>query len=144
MEPTIDQVLLARAIKDSQSQPTYTDAALMGGLPGAAVGALAGDGVIKLGNLINNAKDRIAAGRGLVPVKPSLLSQIKPGRRAAGGLVGLIAGGGLGMAAKAMMANESLAGELLSKRQTQGGLSAEDNAKLQMLLAETYNQMGIG
>ena len=149
MEPTINEVLLARALKDAQSQPSYTDAALMGALPGAVVGIAAGQGVksfdemLGIGKGINNLKDRYMASKGYIPADPRLMNRMKAGSRAAGGLVGLIAGGALGMGMKKAMETSSPAGELLSKRMTQESLSPEDQARLQMLLAETYNQMGI-
>ena len=57
----------------------------------------------------------------------------------AGGLTGLILGGGLGAGAAALMKRESEAGELLGKIQAQRGkLSEQDEQRLGELLSQIY------
>ena len=59
--------------------------------------------------------------------------------RLAGGLTGLILGGGLGAGASAMMQRESQAGKMLGKIQAQNGqLSAADEIALARLLGDIY------
>ena len=59
--------------------------------------------------------------------------------RMAGGLTGLILGGGLGAGAAALMQRESPAGKMLGKIQAQGGqLSKTDEIALASLLGEIY------
>ena len=59
--------------------------------------------------------------------------------RMAGGLTGLILGGGLGAGASALMQRESDAGRLLGKIQAQGGqLSRTDEMALSQLLGDIY------
>ena len=61
----------------------------------------------------------------------------------AGGLVGLIVGGGLGKVI-AQQALQTDAGSLLAKAQAQGGsLNEVDKQKLQNLMAEYYNSQGL-
>ena len=58
----------------------------------------------------------------------------------AGGLTGLILGGGLGAGMAAMMKQSSPAGELLGKIQAQGGeLDGVDERMLAQLLGDIYS-----
>ena len=64
--------------------------------------------------------------------------------RMAGGLGGLILGGGLGAGMAKMMQQSSPAGDMLAKIQASGGnLSAMDEVQLQQILADAYNNMGV-
>ena len=68
----------------------------------------------------------------------------KPGTRMAGGLVGAILGGGLGAAAQRQAISEpSGAGALLAKIQAQGGMTVDDQARLESALRDAYSEQGI-
>ena len=129
-----------KAVQDEIERET---AVQTGGTLGAAGGALMGaaGGVIphKIGNAINGLKDAAARQRGLTP-KRSIARTFKPGFRMAGGLTGMILGGGLGAGMAAMMKQGSPAGELLGKIQAQGGqLDAVDERMLANMLGDIYN-----
>jgi uncharacterized membrane protein YebE (DUF533 family) len=64
--------------------------------------------------------------------------------RMAGGLGGLILGGGLGAGMAKMMQQSSPAGDMLARIQaTQGNLTAVDKMRLENILADAYNNMGV-
>ena len=64
--------------------------------------------------------------------------------RMAGGLGGLILGGGLGAGMAKMMQQSSPAGNMLAKIQATGGnLNAMDKMQLEQILADAYNNMGV-
>ena len=64
--------------------------------------------------------------------------------RMAGGLTGLIAGGGLGAGLANMMKQSSPAGDMLARIQaTEGNLSPMDKIQLEKILADAYNNMGV-
>ena len=110
-----------------------------GAISGGLVGAAAGSVPHKIGNALNDLRDKSAAKRGLTPVKKPM-RMLKPGPRMAGGLTGLILGGGLGAGMAAMMKQESEAGRILGKIQAQGGeLDEVDERLLQQLLSEMYS-----
>jgi hypothetical protein len=83
------------------------------------------------------------AGRGYSPKEGNLVSKalnpIRPRMRMAGGLVGAILGGALGVGAKQVMMQDNPAAELLAKLQVDGDLSPSDQQALQSVLADTYN-----
>ncbi len=62
----------------------------------------------------------------------------------AGGLVGMLIGGGLGAAAQQTARQETgAAGSLLAKIQAQGGLTVEDEMALESILRQAYSQQGL-
>ena len=63
--------------------------------------------------------------------------------RMAGGLVGAILGGGLGMGARQMMIQDSPAASILAKMQAQGTLNPMDRQQLQTVLKDIYNNPGM-
>ena len=63
--------------------------------------------------------------------------------RMAGGLVGAILGGGLGMGARQMMIQDSPAANILAKMQAQGDLNPMDRSQLQSVLKDIYNNPGM-
>ena len=63
--------------------------------------------------------------------------------RMAGGLVGAILGGGLGLGARQAMIQESPAANILAKMQAQGTLNPMDRAQLQSVLKDIYNNPGM-
>ena len=129
MDPVVEEILMARAMRDSQGVPDINSAVTAGGIVGALGGAAAGSlphAVLK------NTMGRLP-GRG---------GPMKPGARMAGGLVGAILGGGLGAGTRQMMIQDSPAAAILAKAQT-GELTASDQERLADILTETYQQMGI-
>ena len=64
--------------------------------------------------------------------------------RMAGGLVGMILGGGLGGGAQMQAAQQAGgAGSLLAKIQAQGGMTKEDEVRLELALKQAYSQQGL-
>ena len=63
--------------------------------------------------------------------------------RMAGGLVGAILGGGLGLGARQMMVQDSPAAAILAKMQAQGTLNPMDRNQLQSVLKDIYNNPGM-
>ena len=64
--------------------------------------------------------------------------------RMAGGLGGLILGGGLGAGMAKMMQQSSPAGNMLARIQATGGeLNTMEQMQLQQILADKYNNMGV-
>tara|TARA_B100001778_G_scaffold272170_1_gene234315 strand:- start:319 stop:732 length:414 start_codon:yes stop_codon:yes gene_type:complete len=127
-----EELLLFKAVKDEQERQEAMDqAGMLGGIGGAALGALGGTVPHKLGNALNRLKG----------TKPKTVARsLKPGFRMAGGLTGLILGGGLGAGMAAMMKKDSDAGQLLGKIQAQGGEMDEiDQMQLSRLLGDMYN-----
>ena len=127
-----EELLLFQAVKDEQErQDAMEQAQLVGGVGGAALGTLGGTIPHKLGNAINKLKGT---------QKKTISRTLKPGFRMAGGLTGLILGGGLGAGMAAMMKKDSDAGQLLGKIQAQGGqLDEMDQMQLERLLGDMYN-----
>ena len=127
-----EELLLFKAVKDEQERQDAMDqAGMLGGIGGTALGALGGTVPHKLGNALNRLKG----------TKPKTIARsLKPGFRMAGGLTGLILGGGLGAGMAAMMKKDSDAGQLLGKIQAQGGEMDEiDQMQLSRLLGDMYN-----
>ena len=130
MDPRVEEILMARAIKDASEVPTSGEAFVTGAIPGAIVGTVAGQiphSILKntTGRLLNRN------------------SSVRPGARMAGGLVGAILGGSLGMGTRQMMIDNSPAATLLARGQAEGGLSASDQRILADILTDTYQQMGL-
>ncbi len=127
-----EELLLFQAVKDEQDrQDAINQGGIVGGIGGAALGALGGTVPHKLGNALNKLKGTQAK---------TIARSLKPGFRMAGGLTGLILGGGLGAGMAALMKKESDAGQLLGKIQAQGGqLDEMDQMQLSRMLGEMYN-----
>jgi len=136
---TVEEALLFQAVKDEEErQAALEQATILGAVGGAGLGTAMGAVPHSVGNLLNKGKDSLASMQGLSP-KVAYGTRLKPGFRMAGGLTGLILGGGLGAGAAAMMKRESEAGELLGKIQAQRGqLSEMDEKRLGELLGEIY------
>lgn len=122
---SLEEALLFKAVQtERENQQTLETAGLLGATGGAAIGAAVG-----------NVPHQI--GRGLNAIRGHKPARFKTGTRIAGGLTGLILGGGLGAGAAAMM-KQNDAGRVLGKVQAQGGVSAEDEAVIAQLLSELY------
>ena len=128
---SVEEILMAKAMADARDKPDPAVAMGVGAAGGAALGVLAGAPAHSLGNQVNKALGR----------NPRML---RPGFRAAGGLVGAILGGGLGLGVREMMVQESPAANMLARIQAQQGeLNAMDRAQLQSVLKDIYNQGGM-
>ena len=127
---TPQEALLFQAVKDEEAAQMQAEAATFGGAGiGALLGTAGGTVPHRLGNAINNLRG----------VKRSPMRTLKPGWRMAGGLTGMILGGGLGAGTAAVMKQNSPAAELLGKIQAQGGeLNEVDQAILGKLLGDIY------
>ena len=127
-----EELLLFKAVQDEKErQNAIEQAQTLGSIGGAVLGTVGGVIPHGLGNAINKLKG----------TKPKTIARsLKPGFRMAGGLTGLILGGGLGAGMAAMMKKDSDAGQLLGKIQAQGGEMDEmDQMQLSKLLGEMYN-----
>lgn len=130
MNPDIEQLLLAKAIQDAQNAPQLEDMVALGAGGGAGLGTLLGTVPHKVGSTIGNLR--------------GTNRPLKPGLRMAGGLVGLMLGGGLGAAIQQEAVNDpSNAGALLAKIQAQGGLAPGDEVALQSILRDAYSAQGL-
>ena len=127
---SLQDLLLMKAAEDAQSVPTMSEAATIGAGLGAVGGLAAGNDTHRAGVALNELFGR----------EPN---RFKPGNRMAGGLVGMILGGGLGTGVRQMMIENSPAAELLAKAQVQGDLSGADKVQLQNILEEVYSEMGL-
>ncbi len=130
MSINIEDVLLLKARQDAAAKNDNGGAATAGAL----AGGLAGVGLGHLGERLRPmTQERIVASRGA--------GALRPGGRMAGGLVGAILGGALGVGAKQMMIQGSPAGELLAKIQVDGELTPAEANQLRGVLADTYNNI---
>ena len=129
---TPQEALLFQAVRDEEAAQMQAQAATFGGAAaGSLLGATAGTVPHNIGNALNALR-----GRG----KKTVARTLKPGWRMAGGLTGLMVGGGLGAGVAAVAKQDSPAAQLLGKLQAQGGqLSTQDEMVLGQLLGEIYN-----
>ena len=136
----IEQLLLAKLAKEEEQTSA---APVIGGVTGATVGGLAGQGAHSFGNQINKLKDQLAARQGLSRGRmQNLRSRVTPGNRMAGGLVGLILGGALGAGTRQMMIDGSPTAAMLAKLQTSpDGLNEQEMMQLEALLSDSYKDI---
>ena len=125
------EALLFQAVKEEQANQQAAEMATGGGaVGGALLGAGIGAVPHGLGNALNNL-------RGVQ--KKSIGRTLRPGFRMAGGLTGMILGGGLGAGTAALM-KESPAARLLGKIQAQGGdIDEADEIALSQMLGDIYS-----
>jgi len=129
---TPQEALLFQAVRDEEAAQMQQQAA---GLGGAAVGGLLG---ATAGTVPHNLGRALNSLRG---VQRTPMRALKPGWRMAGGLTGMILGGGLGAGMAAIMKQESQAANLLGKIQAQGGqLDIVDETNLAQMLGDIYQQ----
>lgn len=102
--------------------------AVLGSLGGVAVGSVPH----QIGRGINALKGN--------PVKGARV--LKPGFRMAGGLLGAILGGQLGVATRDAMLRDSPEAQLIARRQA-GLAQPGDDVALANMLADQYSRMGI-
>ena len=166
--PSIEDILLLKAQQEAAAQPTLQEAALTGAALGSISGATIGTIPHNIGRGVNSIAD--AVNPVMVPVKAEeqyfgpvpknqardertkkVMDSVKqprgkgggPGWRAAGGLVGMILGGGLGVGIRNEMIKSSPAAEMLAKAQIEGDLNPTDRLVLEQILAEEYSKMGL-
>ena len=125
----IEDILLLKAQQEAQNQPDPAT----GGALGAGIGAASG---ITMGQIANRLRPQTQVST----MPPNPMYRLKPGHRMAGGLVGLVLGGGLGAGAAQVMKENSPAATLLAKLQVNGDLTPSEQAALQNVLADTYSQ----
>ena len=130
MNPSNEQILLAIAQQEAQSNPSLEGAMALGAGGGALVGGVLGAPVHAVGKGIGHLR--------------GTNHRLKPGSRMAGGLLGMMAGGALGAAAqRATQQQVGDAGALLAKIQSQGGMTMEDEQMLEIVLRDAYTQQGL-
>ena len=131
MASSLEDILMAKAMADAEKQ--IDPSVAMGG--GAAVGATLG----ALGGQIPHRIGTIFDGNKPLNTTADIGRALRPGFRMAGGLVGAILGGGLGMGARQMMVQDSPAAAILAKMQAQGTLNPMDRGQLESVLKDIYN-----
>jgi hypothetical protein len=127
--PSPEEVLAYQIQQENQGLLTPQAVGTMGAAAGAVAGSMVGNVPHQAGRAVN-----AIAGR-----KPRVL---KPGFRMAGGLVGAILGGGLGIGVREEMIKNSPEAQMLAKLQA-GTYTVNDQAQLEALLANTYSRMGV-
>lgn len=142
--PTVSELLLEQAIRDAQEKPDPAVAMGVGATGGALIGALAGTPAHMLGLGVNRLKASVNPQKNAgQTIAQKMQGRIRPGFRAAGGLVGAIAGGALGAGMANAMRQSSPAGEMLARIQaTNGNLNAMEKMQLESVLKDYYNNMG--
>ena len=142
--PTVSELLLEQAIRDAQEKPDPAVAMGVGATGGALIGALAGTPAHMIGMGVNNLKASLNPQKNAgQTIAQKMQGRIRPGFRAAGGLVGAIAGGALGAGMANAMRQSSPAGEMLARIQaTNGDLNAMEKMQLESILKDYYNNMG--
>ena len=130
MNSNIEQILLAQAAREAEQGPRLSDVVALGAGGGADLGGLLGTPVHGIGKAVGGLR--------------GTNRMLKPGARMAGGLVGMLIGGGLGAAAQqSARAQTGAAGSLLAKIQSQGGMTLEDEMALEAVLKQAYSQQGL-
>ena len=146
MALTIQDILLASAQQKESERMSTDTAAILGALTGAGVGYTAGRPMQALRKMKNDSVDALAKRQGLsVAPRQKLKDTLRPGPRLAGGLVGLILGGGLGVGTRQLMMQNSPEAQMLAKLQAGTEFSYSDKLQLEKLLANAYsNTLGMG
>jgi uncharacterized membrane protein YeiH len=135
---SLEEILAAKAAQHTEDSAGILNAAITTGAGGGALaGMLMGQPVHMAGNTINAGKDFLAARQGLSAAKQPL-RRLMPGARMAGGLVGMIVGGGLGAGIAARARRENPAAEILGKVVAGGDLTVSDKIALENMAADYY------
>ena len=125
------ELLMAQALYEQEKGPSLNTAITVGAGGGALAGMMAGYPVHQAGRAFNKLTGRVAA-------------PLKPGPRMAGGLIGLILGGGLGAGLQQAAQQTSPAARILAKVQAGGPLTSFEKQQLENELAKAYsNQMNL-
>ena len=131
------------AEKERQGDSLLNAGIAVGAGGGALAGMLAGQPVHMMGNALNAGRDALAARQGLSAVRKPLRA-LKPGPRMAGGLVGMIVGGGLGAGVAAAARQNNPAADILGKVAAGGDLSLQDKMIIEDMVSDYYKTQGIG
>ena len=124
------EALMMKAAYDEQERiQQQNTAGLLGAAGGGLMGAAAGSIPHKIGTAINGLKGNPASG----------MRAVKPGFRAAGGLTGLILGGGLGAGVASLMKSESPAARGMAQMQAGGDIDQYTLKQIEDELATVYN-----
>ena len=143
MAISLEDILAVKAAQNEQEGASLLNAGIAVGAGGGALaGMLAGQPVHMAGNAINAGKDMLASRQGLSAVRKPLRA-LKPGPRMAGGLVGLIVGGGLGAAVANQARQENPAADMLGKIAVGGDLTPRDKIALENMVADYYKTQGL-
>lgn len=138
--PTVEEILLARAIDNAENQPDMGAAIALGSglgtLGGYAAMAPAQSVANAPGNAINMLKDAAASRKGAP--REDIKRRPRKGLKKAGGLIGLLVGGGLGAGLTNQILRESPEARLLAKIQVTGRIEPEDEILLTRLLEDYY------
>jgi hypothetical protein len=134
MDPRLEQLLLAQAANEAEQGPRLGDSVAAAAALGGGLGVLGGSLAQPLGNTIGKMR--------------GTNHMLKPGIRMAGGLVGAILGGGLGIAAQQnAIAETGRTGELLAELQAQEAagkeMTPDQQFELQQVLKAAYARDGI-
>ena len=135
MASSIEDILIAKALADAESRPDPAAAMGGGAAVGGVLGALAGQAPHRIGTIFDGNKP--------LNTTADVGRALRPGFRMAGGLVGAILGGGLGLGARNAMVQDSPAAAILAKMQAQGTLNPMDRNQLQSVLKDIYNNPGM-
>ena len=130
------------AEKERQGDSLLNAGIAVGAGGGALAGMLAGQPVHMMGNALNAGRDALAARQGLSAVRKPLRA-LKPGPRMAGGLVGMIVGGGLGAGVAAAARQNNPAADILGKIAAGGDLSVQDKMIIEDMVSDYYKTQGI-
>ena len=129
--PSPEEVLLYRIQQQNEGLVSPEAVGTMGAAGGAVAGAM-------LGSVPHQV------GRGLNAVTGRKQNMLKPGYRMAGGLIGAIMGGGLGMGVRQSVIQNSPEARLLAEMQMNGGqVNPENMVALKALLEDTYRNIGV-
>ena len=126
-----EALLLKAAQEETEKQQSVQAAGLLGGAGGALVGRIGGAVPHQIGRGVNAVTGR----------SPRAL---RPGFRAAGGLVGAVLGGTLGAGTAAVMKHNNRPAELLGSIQAKGEMSTAEELELAQLLGELYTDQARG
>ena len=125
---SVQEALLFQAAQEERERLDAQSAgSVIGGMTGAVLGTT--------GGMIPHQ-----VGRGVNALRGKTPNPIKPGFRMAGGLTGLILGGGLGAGTAALMKKDNEAAQLLGKIQAKGSLDRYDEQALAELLGDLYSK----
>ena len=123
---TPEEALMMQAAYDERDRQQQQNAAgLLGALGGGAMGVAGGQIPHGISRLVQGA--------------PKGMGMVKPGFRAAGGLVGAILGGALGAGTAALMKQQSPSARLLGKMQSGQELDILDKQQVAQELAKIYS-----
>ena len=138
---SLEEILAYKAAETAES---FSNAPSIGTGVGASTGALlgfmAGVPLQRARNSREAITDNLAVKQGAAaPRQP--MKALRPGPRMAGGLLGMMLGGGLGRTIAAQATKDNPAAELLAKLQITGQLNTDEAAALQEMVSQYYGSV---